>query len=159
MLGIDVTVEGDLVVLKSPYNDECIKRIKALGGRWNPRRRVWEVNSRYEDNVREIAMDIYGTDGRKVETTTIRIDLDKYGGTLYDEIVIAGQTVVKKRHRDQLPVLVRTAVVKGKLLSSGGSLRYPLIKWKAGTILEVWDVPLSIASKLANENDGITIVR
>ena len=58
---IDVTIEGGGVALQSPYHPDLPSMARRIGGRWD--RNAWRFDCRDEDRVRDLARDIYGTDG------------------------------------------------------------------------------------------------
>lgn len=154
---ITVTVTENNVSVDSPYNRDFIDGARALGGKWENSK--WNFSPRYEQQVRELCLDVYGMDGTPTQTVTLRIDLDSYnpGG---NELVLAGRQILKKWGRDSKPKLgTGCAVVAGSLKSSGGSNRYPDITWNDGTVIEVLDVPLLAAQKLVDgEPESFSIV-
>lgn len=151
---VKVNTIGSEIVVNSPYDAQFVKFARELGGRFDRSTSAWRFNSRYESQVREALTAIYGTDGTPVPTVTLHVHLDHLGGREMDnELRVGGRAVLYKSGRDVAPrVLAGAAIIAGALKSYGGSGKYPQITYEDGTVLEVLDVPQTIAAQLAERN-------
>src|SRR5690606_25910046 len=73
-----VTVENNQVIVSAPYHPDFPPRARKLGGKWDAYKKVWKFDYRDEDRVRNVLMDVYGTDGRKVESVDFKLFLPDY---------------------------------------------------------------------------------
>jgi len=155
MATVNVKVENGKVMVESPYNPQFPAKARELGGKWTGSE--WQFDSRDEARVRELCVEIYGTDGTPQELVDVRVKLHP------DRIVSAdvwamGREICCRRSRDAA-VSMGTGVVliEGEFGESGGSRRYPEIKANYGkdpdrvVILEVRDVPRQLVDNFAHD--------
>jgi hypothetical protein len=151
---VRVRVDGGLLTVSSPYNQEYVAAARRLGGRWDPRATVWRFDAREEQRVRDLLRQVYGTDGTSaVETVTVRVCAGQYAGER--QIYVAGRGVAPppRRCRDEEPRLASAVtVVDGSFAPCGGSVRHPRLG-DNDAVLQIRDVPRVIA-----ERDGLDIV-
>lgn len=153
MWKIDVEVKGSAVNVLCPYNAEFIQTARRLNGKFY--KPVWQFDSFLEGRVRQKLLEIFGTDGTPTPLKTILLSLDgaNPGGS---ELTIGPIQVLKKWGRDELPKLGDgCAVVEGGLLQNGGSVKYPQITWKVGTVIRITNVPARIANELILEGCAV----
>jgi hypothetical protein len=114
-------ITGIKVVSVTPFNEEWNLRAKELAGRWNPKLKAWIFDSKEEERVRELARDIFGTDGSPVETVVVDYDLwADYGGG--NEIWLFGRKIVWRPRRDDAVKLGEGVILlSGGFPRSGGS--------------------------------------
>ena len=157
---ISVTQEGDALYVQSPYNEDFNEWVKGRNATWD-RSRGWKLDARDEEAVREKLMDIYGTDGRAVEMVDVRYDTAQGWGFDGDQqVFMMGRSILRKKHRDRKPMLGDGVVIlQGALKEHGGSMKYPEIKHTDNLILEIRDVPRSLAEPFVERRDEATIVR
>ena len=157
MSTVKIQTSDGKVSVSSPYNGDFVNRARELGGKWQNEK--WNFDARDEERVRQMCLDVYGTDGSPMPSATIRVNLDKVG-KMDAELVLGPVTVLRKFNRDSKPVLgPGCVVVAGGLESYGGSSKYPRITYKAGTVIEIRDIPQPIADKLtADDPDAYTLV-
>ena len=107
---VRVRVDGGLLTVSSPYNQEYVAAARRLGGRWDPRATVWRFDAREEQRVRDLLRQVYGTDGTSaVETVTVRVCAGQYAGER--QIYVAGRVVARRRCRDEEPRLASAVTV------------------------------------------------
>lgn len=155
MTSITVTTSGNHVYLISPYNTKAVSAAKRLGGQWDGARKAWRFDARDEDRVREMARDIYGTDGTVesvLDTVTVRIKaadyIDHTGRDTENTVRVAGRRVAYREYRDAEVTLVPgVVIVAGGFATSGGSMRYPEIG-ATDAVLEIRDVSRSTLDRL-----------
>lgn len=51
---VHVVVDGDVVRVRSPYNEALIAKLRARGGRWDKTEREWVLDAKYADYLLEI---------------------------------------------------------------------------------------------------------
>ncbi|MFH8350221.1 hypothetical protein [Streptomyces sp. NPDC018045] len=135
------------IALVSPYNADMVQSCKDLGGKWDQAAKCWHFDSRDEDRVRELAREVFGTDGSsadEADTVTVRYSIGGLGagGHRLDRLILAGREIVIRRYRDEPPRLGQGVVlISGGFASQGGSTRYPSLAAEPGTVLEVRDIP------------------
>lgn len=167
---ITVTTDGPVTLLRSPYEASLPAKAKAIGGRWDREEKAWTFDARDEQRVRELARAIYGTDGADVDgpVVTIRVRLDdvpRRPHYTFDHgepgrLTIAGHQLARRTGRDTAVQLSQGVItVEGGFDYRGGSVARPEVAPLDGTVLEVRDLPRSVADRMAAEcPDAVTIV-
>ena len=150
---ITIRQTGDSITLQSPYADALPPAARRIGGRWDPAARVWRFDARDEQRVRDLAIDIYGTDGTDDDTVTVTIDLSGRGRIDEPTITVAGRVVAERRWRDSDVRLADGVIITaGDFAPCGGSKRRPAIG-EAPVTLEVRDIPRTAALR-----EGLEII-
>jgi hypothetical protein len=157
MSEITIQPDGGRLCLSSPYHPDLPAKARALGGRFDPATRRWSFDPRDEARVRDLAREVYGTDGQPGDTVTVRLDLAKSSlGTGRQTIYLAGRQIAHRPGRDAAVRLGEgVIIVDGGFRSRGGSMKYPALAWEDGTVLEVRDLPAGHAD-LAGR--GVTLI-
>ena len=151
-----ISIVGNAAIVTAPYHPSFAGYARQLGGRWLTDKRVWSFDARDVGRVRDLLLDMFGTDGSPTELVTLRVVCDssiwdKCGGDL--EMWLAGRLVAKTLGRDATPRLGSgVVVVAGKGFTSGGSRKNPEIQYYNKTIIELRDVPLRIAKRVADSH-------
>ncbi|WP_329317286.1 hypothetical protein OG723_44620 (plasmid) [Streptomyces sp. NBC_01278] len=80
MSTVTVTTANGKTTVESPYHPGWPSEARALGGKWSGG--AWVFDSRDEERVRELARDVYGTDGTPDAggTVTVRIGVGEARG-------------------------------------------------------------------------------
>ncbi|MER5973310.1 hypothetical protein ABT112_26890 [Streptomyces sp. NPDC002055] len=149
MSTVTITTAGGKTTVRSPYDPNWPSSARALGGRWSGG--VWVFDSRDEERVRELAREVYGTDGTPDAggTVTVRISVEDVRGerggrpaTLFRH----GRQIATRFGRDEKPRLGDGVVlISGGFQSSAGSHNYLELGPLDDTVVEVRDVPRSVA--------------
>jgi hypothetical protein len=149
MIEITRNKEARRVYLASPYHPDMPSRAKQIGGKWEGTSKRWRFDERDELRVRELAVEIFGTDGDDgAELVTLRVKIDDLARG-QRVLFIAGREVAKRFHRDIDPQLGDgVIVVEGGFDDRGGSMKYPLLDPQPFTVLEVRDVPRPLAEQV-----------
>lgn len=153
MSQITVTSTGDTVTLSAPYQPDLPSKAKAIGGKWNAADKSWRFAARDEQRVRDLAREIYGTDGDDAgasQTVTVRITVDDWFGVVYgqrggEHLDMFGRQLVTRRSRDEAVRLGEGVIIISGFPGSGGSVANPRLDARDGTVLEVRDVPATHA--------------
>lgn len=140
---IEITHDGDWLVVKAPYHPRLPEKFKSIGGQWNAKRGAWVFHTAHEDKVRQALRRVFGTDGAPVQTTTVRYTVTERDAR-EGELWLYGRKAVWRPGRDR-PICTHptVAVVSGGFPPRGGSRKYPEIGG-AGTVLEIVDVPVTL---------------
>jgi hypothetical protein len=142
---IEIILDKDKVIVKSPYHPTFISGSKKLGGRWDGK--AWCFDLRLEEEVRGLLIRVYGWDGTyPVRVADVRVSLDRlpedwrWASSLW----LLGRELARRPGRDaDVKLGPGVALVEGGFPSSGGSRKYPALAWKPGTVLRVLDVPVA----------------
>ncbi|KLU62304.1 hypothetical protein CEB3_c13480 [Peptococcaceae bacterium CEB3] len=152
---VRIAMNANKLTMQSPFHPDLPEKARALGGKFAQTEKVWVFDPRDEERVRELAREIYGTDGETVvKTVAVRLHLDQFAFD-EDKIWFGGRRVAVRMYRDSAVQLGEGVIIlAGGFPRSGGSARYPMLNPETGTVLEVRDVPES----LVKEEDGVEIV-
>lgn len=154
---IKITTNNNLLHVASDYSSDFVAGARKLGGRWNAAQKTWDFDPRDEQRVRALLIEVYGTDGSPVRTCTVQIKADKYRGR--ESVEFFGRSLVHRPNRDaQVRLHPTVTIIAGGCPDSGGSAKNPSVSFYEGTILEVKDVPLSLALAKVEESSNFTIV-
>ena len=135
-----IITEGKKTSVSSPYHPDFVAGARKLNGKWNANR--WEFDSRDEQRVRDLMLAVYGTDGSKVPTKDIQIEITAHTNNPY---FAYGREIVARKTRDSRVILGDGVVVlDGDFPSSCGSSKYPALLRDGTVTLEVCDVPVSL---------------
>ncbi|AFJ21496.1 gp41 [Salisaeta icosahedral phage 1] len=156
---IAVTKEGGKIYVQSPYHKDFNRWVKKRGGKWKSNR--WVLDARDEEAVREKLFEVYGTDGQAVPMVDVRYNTSKGDGFEgHKQVFMLGRSILRKKSRDRKPTLGDGVVIlEGSLRKRGGSRRYPEITHSNDLVLEIRDVPRSLAEPFVERRDEATIVR
>lgn len=143
----DVTIKkvsGDELVVACPYSDDFRVRARQIGGNYKRPRRLWVFDPRDEERVRDLTLDVYGTDGRESDPVDVRLTLR---GRTGDVVFFAGRKVAERRGRDWAVKLGQGVVlIDGKFPRRGGSAKYPaILDHGLLAVIEVRGVPYHLA--------------
>lgn len=151
-MNIKIYTSETSITVHAPYNTIFIAAAKRLGGKWvTPN---WVFDIRDEGRVRELCMQIYGSDGRVQDLCTVRAELDSSSKNYAGPIEIAGRTVARAYGRDSGAKLGEGIVLLKGGFDSGGSVKNWKTITKDGTVVLVRDFPRAIAQKMIE--DGAT---
>ncbi|MGC2652294.1 MAG: hypothetical protein WA317_01540, partial [Mycobacterium sp.] len=147
------------VTLESPYDPALPAQARSIGGRWDASRKLWTFDPRDEARVRQLARDVFGTDGADADRPTVTVRVPVPPGLTTPEFRAAGRQLAWRPGRDDTVHLGGGVIVyQGGWNTRGGSMRYPRLGPEAGTVLEVRDVPADQAERMVSEVPGAAIV-
>lgn len=152
-MDIQIVRDGESVAVYTPYCRAFIDRARELGGRWDPSARAWRFDHRDETRVRGLVAEIFGDPDEPRVTVRIN-ESGLIPAARVDSYFALGRCLFTRPSRDHAVTLGDgVVIVAGGFPARGGSSRYPEIGYADdGTIVEVRDVPLSIA-RAAVERD------
>lgn len=130
-LGIDV-----------PFSPTFIERIKKAGGRWDGQSRVWVVDERTIEIVREIMRAVYGCDDRPQELVNVRIIIGEDSINMkLGPVAIFGRNIASARGRDSGAKVGEGVVFKKGGCDSGGSRNNWCTVVLKNSEIVIYDVP------------------
>ena len=144
----------------TPYSTDFVSGAKKLNGKWDGAAKAWIFDERDTERVRELCRKIYGTDGATLdlELVTVRLHMDKIS-TGYDKLELFGRSICRRPGRDSyVKIDDSVIIIEGGFPDSGGSVKNPSLSTRAGTILEVRDVPKSIVKPEDFQEGAIEIL-
>lgn len=161
---VQIETSDDKVFVESPYDGNFISEAKTIGGRWDGN--AWVFDVRDEDRVRDLCLNIYGENGRAAngEVVDVRLDVKEAEWELLhdgdQEIRFAGRRFARRPSRDEQVVLSEGVIVaEGSFESSAGSRKNPKIGRVNGVVLEIRDLPVSVADRIEQElGSAVTIM-
>jgi hypothetical protein len=159
---IHITVHAGQLALSAPYDPAMPAKARKIGGRFSSGTKLWTFDARDEQRVRELCIEIYGTDGSTADQPglTIRIPVNTIQDTWDQELRLAGRRLAWRPNRDDAVRLGDGVILaSGGWDSRGGSVKNPRLEpAEDGTVLEVRDVPPGQAMKmLANARDSYLV--
>jgi hypothetical protein len=149
------TVDGR-TTLRTPFNRNLTAQARLIGGRWDATAKVWRFDARDEERVRDLALDLFGTDGTEDPTdlVTVRVAVRPDPGREGEaRCTVAGRIIAERPGRDEAVRLAPVVVlVAGSFAPYAGSIKYPELG-AVDAVLEIRDLPRAAAIAV-----GLTIV-
>ncbi len=149
MTTIKITTTEAVTTLHSPYSPTLPAMAKAIGGKFDGGSKSWVFAKQDEERVRDLARQLYGTDGTQSDLVNVRCTLAEVsssdlhidysrGSTWY----FSGRVLVSRAERDAAVRLGPDVIlVAGQFASSSGSRANPTVGAVAGIILEIRNIP------------------
>ena len=140
LAGIHIAVDGESILLYSPFHPAMPPAARRIGGRWTGE--AWRFDARDELDARELARAVYGTDGDDdAELVDVRFTITEPVRALRGGVYFGGRLVARAVGRDSGAWLGDGVLqVDGPPPQSSGSSR----RWETmlypGTY-EIRDVP------------------
>lgn len=157
MSDVSILVEGETLVVKTPYNTDFVAQAKRkLAGRWDGISKVWRFRLKDEQNVRRTVIEVFGSDGTTtMEVVDVLVTVGNgFVSTRDSEIVALGRRLVRKYDRDTRPTFMPgVALHEGPdFPSRAGSRKYPIVSnGDTSRVLLVQDVPRPVAERAVKE--------
>ena len=147
MSNIKITYTHDeRIVVESPFDEEFVRRVRALAGEWDAKNRAWTVPSRYRDQLYELLARCYGYLEPGTECVLVRLTTGELGHC--SELHAAGR-LVGKRNDARNVLLGPTASVFNV---ENDSMEWYMVA-KEGTEFEI-ELPKAQAEQLAANPTG-----
>lgn len=142
------------IKVSSPYHPEFPKAARRLGGKWDGASKTWRFDARDEERVRELCREVYGEDGRAdAPTVTIRATCVDHINTYDLSAYVAGRQVARAFDRDGGARLGDGMILISGGFGSSGSRKNPTLTIDKGTIIEIRDVPVTVAEAARQDTD------
>lgn len=68
-----IAITGNTAIATAPYHPSFSGFARQIGGRWIADKRAWSFDSRDVARVRDLLLDLFGTDGSPTELVTLRV--------------------------------------------------------------------------------------
>ncbi len=136
MKNVELKKESGIIKVRSPYEKAFISEVKMIGGKWDASEKTWDVPEENEEMLRALLLRCYGYAGEDSEMITVEYSPCDFPSMKQDPTTrIGGIKVLERRSRDgEVSFFNDTIVVSGGFYGSGGSVRYPAVNPKDGTI-------------------------
>jgi len=157
MSTVTVTTADGKVSIASPFHPDFPSRARSIGGKWNAAGKTWVFDARDETRARDLAREIFGTDGSPADTADlVTVHLDISDTAREREFYFAGRKIAERPSRDENVRLgAGVILVSGGFWSRGGTAKYPAVEPKDGTVVEIRDLPRAAVEA---ETEKYTIV-
>lgn len=121
-MNVCITMNAQKLYVTSPYNSEFVTGAKLFHGIWkNP---CWVFDHHYEEQVRKLCRDVYGTDGSNApDIVTIQARFSPASNKDKAAIEVFGWTVARAWGRDTGIILGKGVVLLKGGFRSGGSIK------------------------------------
>ncbi|MEU6628393.1 hypothetical protein ABZ905_08875 [Streptomyces parvus] len=148
-MSVRITTENGKTYLRAPFHPDWPQAARDIGGQFP--NGAWVFDARDEDRVRALAREIYGTDGTPdpTGTVTVRTRVSNVRGDRGGRPAVLyefGRRIASRYSRDE-PARLGTGVilVEGGFTPGAGTHSYIELGPLPGTVVEVRDVPRSVA--------------
>jgi hypothetical protein len=138
----------------SPYNPEFVDKIKKLGGRWDSAAKVWTVDPRNVEVVRQAMREVYGQDDRPADLVSVKVTMLSSKSEGRGPVVMLGRTIASAWGRDSGARIGEGVVFVEGGADSGGSVKNWETVVTKGSVIIIHDVPRALAE--ANP-EGLTL--
>lgn len=146
-MAISIEMYNGRIAVRSPYNTKFMAGAKKLGGRWEPP--AWTFDMRNEALVRQLCVDVYGTDGVvPADVVSVRVSFSSWESRWHSPIEIFGRTIASASGRDSGARLGDDVALLSGGFTSGGSVKNwgTSVKKEGATVL-LHDVPRAAAQE------------
>lgn len=155
---VKVTKTDKQLKVASPYHKSLPTKAKQLGGKWSGKEWVFDV--RNEDRVAQLYREVYGEYGEECgEKVTVRCECEDGCSRFTEGFFLFGRNVASAFGRDSSVKLGKGVTVLSGGFESGGSVKNWKTIAKPNTLIEIFDVPKTIAEKeLSDSKDWVCTV-
>ena len=152
MTEVRLETEGRTLKAVTPFHADFVKGARKLAGKW--RGGVWIFPASQEDRVRDLCRKVYGTDGEPCEAVTLRVEFPEAVQARQDSIFVAGRMVARATGRDSGARPGPGVVLLEGGVESGGSRTNWATVIRAGTVVEILDLPRQAAETAIAQDSG-----
>lgn len=155
----NVEIKDGQAYLTTPYNPVYVQRIKQVGARWDASSKCWCINDQSVDVARKIMREVYGEDDQNQgEKVTVIATFSADQSALRSDYCLLGKVIARAYGRDTgARVGAGVAFAEGAP-QSGGSVKNWRTVIPAGSVVEIYDVPLRFAEqeieRIKSQDDG-----
>ena len=142
--------------VKTPYSAPFVNWLKSIGAGWTAPR--WRFKASQKELVRGKLIELFGTDGTPVETTTIDVSAD-WRLEVENGLYLGGWCLASRLDRDsrviESPFI---AIMAGGWKPSGGSRKSPSVQVTDGTKIRVEGLPTSVVVAFRDKHPTLVAV-
>lgn len=148
MKEFEIIIENGKANIRSPYNPDFVKRVKALGGRWSAANRTWQVREEAIEAAREAMLETYGRcDREPTATVTVVVKTTRVLVGDRKPIYLFGKLIASASGRDSgANVGDSVAFTEGRPTSGGSRANWTTIVPSESTI-EIYNVAADYAKQ------------
>lgn len=147
---VKILKENGIIKVKSPYNETFVKKARGIKGKWDGE--YWCFDDKNEDLLKEILIEIYGTDGETFyKTVRVELELDKYEGATSTTVKIGELVIAERLGRDKEVLLSKDTIIV-----SGGSVKTPRLDTLENTVLRT-EIIEPLFEKI-KDKDGVKLL-
>jgi len=148
-----VEIKDDQAYLTTPYNPVYVQRIKQIGARWDASSKRWRINAQSVDVARKIMREIYGEDDQEQnEKVTVIATFAAERSALCSAYCLLGKVIARAYGRDSGAQVGPDAAFAAGAPQSGGSVKNWRTVIPAGSVVEIYNVPLQFAEQEIKRN-------
>lgn len=159
---ISVTVDGQQLVVQSPFCPSFINKAYRLGGIWDETSKVWKFAAANEAEVRKALVATYGEDGREVERTDLLFTLLKNwqdSGVAEGKppaLYFAGRLVARMvKGKNEFRMAEGVVLRSGRVSARLG--KYPQLCADVGAVFEMRGLPVTVLNPKFSGRDRFEI--
>lgn len=143
---VEVIVTHKLVRVKSPYHPEFPALARMLQGEWDAQTKRWTFPAEMETDVRDLLIEIYGTDSDDYEAVDVEFTLASVDADKTKLFALGRQLASRTKFNASVRIGKGVSILKGEFPDKGGSPMRPRIGG-AGVVLLLTSVPLLAAQQ------------
>ena len=157
-MNITLTEEGDNLTVESPYHAKFIEDARDMGAKWDCDGKTWKFDARLRGEVLALLERVFGwvEDAPIVDIRiTAKQDLEGNRAAVY-----AGPVeIARARGRDGGATFCDGAAKISGTATSGGSAKNWKTIVRAGTLIQVHDVPEGAVAKINERDWDVEVIR
>lgn len=156
MADFEIKMSDGKAYIYTPYNNDFVKRVKLLGGRWNAPKRCWTVDERDVQDVRNAMREVYGRDDMPVtETVDVELTFDETVEAYHAPVTIMGRTIASAFGRDSGARIGDDVMFVSGAPESTGSAKNWYTTVPAGCVVKLARLPKAMAE--SSVPDGVKV--
>lgn len=156
MADFEIKLSDGKAYIYTPYNNDFVRRVKLLGGRWNASKRCWTIDERDVQDVRNAMREVYGRDDMPV-TETVDVELT-FVETVEERcapVTIMGRTIASAFGRDSCAKIGDDVMFTAGAPESTGSAKNWYTTIPAGCVVKLVRLPKAMAE--SSVPDGVKV--
>lgn len=155
----NVEIKDGQAYLTTPYNPVYVQRIKQAGARWDVSSKRWCINDQSVDVARKIMREVYGEDDQNQgEKVTVIATFSADQSALRSDYCLLGKVIARAYGRDTGARVGADVAFAAGAPQSGGSVKNWRTVIPAGSVVEIYDIPLRFAEqeieRIKSQDDG-----
>lgn len=148
MKEFNITARDGKAAVTTPYNPDFVRRVKALGGKWDSSSRTWQVREEAVEGVRAAMQAVYGrTDAEPAATVTVVVKTKWALSALCGPFCLFGKVIARAYGRDSgAKVGDDVAFLAGQPTSSGSAKNWTTLI-PGDAVIEIYGVAEDFARR------------
>jgi len=134
-----IWIEDRTAYIDTPYHPEFVQRIKRTPAKWDPDKKVWEIDARMVDIAQRIMEDVYGYDGvSPLKNVSVRVSLPNELSKERKPVTLFGRIVATAFGRDSGATIGDGVVFEQGGAESGGSTKHWRTIIRGGSVIRIY---------------------